>query len=413
MATQEAREQIEATLRHSREETELQIARYRVGVFALGLVVNVGMSLPRKDIPLSPTVILGVATVYAFIVWRFIRARGALPAVTYAVVVLDMAIMGATFLVTTALNGIDERYAGYPMLILPAVLFTLMLLNSLRYSRSAAVVGAVSALIIFPLVELPVVGFHPAEIVVEVLLGAAGYITYRSAQRARESLDRFARLQLLRRYLSPAAVERVLRANPDEALALGGELLTVTLLAADLRDFTAMSEKLSARDVVEQLNEYHGAMLEQIDRHGGLLDKFIGDGTLAVFGLRTAMPAAQADAGASAAVACARSMREALDALNARRGQRGQPPLRMGVGIHTGQVIAGNIGAPGRRLEFTVIGDSVNTVARLEGLTKEAGVPVLITSATADRLPNRDGLREMPAMHAKGKEQALSVLAFA
>jgi adenylate cyclase len=217
----------------------------------------------------------------------------------------------------------------------------------------------------------------------------------------------------LRRYLSPAAVERVLRANPDEALALGGELLTVTLLAADLRDFTAMSEKLSARDVVEQLNEYHGVMLEQIDRHGGLLDKFIGDGTLAVFGLRTATPGAPPDSGASAGVACARSMRDALAALNTRRAQRGQPPLRMGVGVHTGQVIAGNIGAPGRRPEFTVIGDSVNTASRLEGLTKEAGVPVLITSATADLLPSREGLREMPDMHAKGKEQVLSVLAVA
>jgi adenylate cyclase len=201
-----------------------------------------------------------------------------------------------------------------------------------------------------------------------------------------------------------------MRENPDAALALGGRLLTVTLLAADLRGFTSMSEKMSPNEVVRQLNAYHGTMLERIEEHGGALDKFIGDGILVVFGLDR--EAGGGDDGAAAAVACAREMLIALDRHNVERALEGNPALRMGIGVHTGPVVAGNIGAPGRRLEFTVIGDAVNTASRLEGLTKEAATPVLISSDTVERLSVRSGLRELPAMQAKGRSEKTRVFAF-
>ena len=188
----------------------------------------------------------------------------------------------------------------------------------------------------------------------------------------------------------------------------------MTLLSADLRGFTAMSESLSPNDVVRQLNEFHGTMLEQIDAHGGVLDKFIGDGVLVVFGLESATklgPAttAEDDAGAQHAVDCARAMFGALALLNVARGHRGEPPLRMGVGVHTGPVVAGNIGAPGRRLEFTVIGDAVNTASRLEGMTKEAGTPLLVSAEAVQRLGDAHGLRELAPMTARGKRTATRV----
>jgi class 3 adenylate cyclase len=210
----------------------------------------------------------------------------------------------------------------------------------------------------------------------------------------------------LRRYLSPAAVERVLRDDPDAATAVGGKLLTVTLLAADLRGFTALSEKLSPKEIVEQLNAYHAVMIEVIEEHRGAIDKFIGDGTLVVFGLDE-----EPSAAARSAVACSRAMLEALDAHNAERAARGLDPLRMGIGVHTGSVIAGNIGVPGRRLEFTVIGDAVNTASRLEGQTKIAGTPVLVSNDTAELLESEAGLRELSPVTMRGKEKSLRVFA--
>jgi adenylate cyclase len=137
--------------------------------------------------------------------------------------------------------------------------------------------------------------------------------------------------------------------------------VTLTIMATDLRGFTAMSKRFRPEEVVAQLNAYRGAMVEQVDRRGG---------SLVVFGLGTSGSPAP-DAGAQAAVDCARSMLSAWSALNSARSAAGLERLCMGIGIHTGEVIAGNIGAVSRRLEFTVIGDAVNTAVRLESATKE------------------------------------------
>ena len=238
----------------------------------------------------------------------------------------------------------------------------------------------------------------------------AGLISMAAAAQARQNLDRFARLQLLRRYLPPAAVERVMRDDPDAALSLGGQLLTVTLLAADLRGFTAMSEKLAPRggDGPAQRLPRRGMIGVAIERNGGAIDKFIGDGTLVVFGLD-----GSAETAARAAVRCAAEMLDALEDHNGARAALGQPPLRMGIGVHTGPVIAGNLGVPGWRLEFTVIGDAVNTVSRLEGLTKDRGVPVLVSAETVALLADAGGLVSLPAATMRGKEQELGIYALA
>jgi adenylate cyclase len=251
-------------------------------------------------------------------------------------------------------------------------------------------------------------GFHPAEISVGLILLIAGVIGVGSAIQARKTLDSFARLQLLRRYLPPEAVDRVMREDPDAALAPGGRLVTVTLLAADLRGFTAMSEDLSPSDVMAQLNGYHGAMIDVIERHGGAIDKFIGDGTLVVFGLTGAKEVA-----AVSAVACAGAMLDALAAHNEERRAKGSPPLAMGIAVHTGPVVAGNLGIAGKRLEFTVIGDAVNTVSRLEGQTKGSGSPVIVSADTAALLPSTSILRELPPVSLRGKALPVTVFGLA
>ena len=329
----------------------------------------------------------------------------------FASLIFDLAATSANFLVsrlfgTTAMLADHPVYASYILGARPPVLAARQLAAlqprelGARRDRGAGRVPGDDAVL---------AGYFPAQIIVATLLALAGLISMAAAAQARKNLDRFARLQLLRRYLPPAAVERVMRDDPDAALALGGRLVTVTLLAADLRGFTAMSEKLAPQEVMAQLNAYHGAMIDVIERHGGAIDKFIGDGTLVVFGLD-----GSAEAAARAAVRCAAEMLDALDDAQRRpRAARATSARAWASACTPGPVIAGNIGVPGRRLEFTVIGDAVNTVSRLEGLTKERGTPVLVSAETVALLDDAGGLRSLPAATMRGKEHELGIYALA
>jgi class 3 adenylate cyclase len=209
--------------------------------------------------------------------------------------------------------------------------------------------------------------------------------------------------ELFGRYVSPEIVRR-LAAEPD-SLRLGGERVTLTLLFSDIRGFTAMSERLPPETVVEVLNEYLEAMTAIVFRHGGTVDKFIGDAVMAFWGAPIPVPDH-----ARRAVAAALEMRAELAALNARWRERGVPvELRIGIGVHTGEAIVGNIGSLSRKLEYTAIGDTVNLTSRLEGMTVPMGTDLLISDATREAAGDAFDYHPLGEVQVKGKEQAVRV----
>ncbi len=175
------------------------------------------------------------------------------------------------------------------------------------------------------------------------------------------------------KYMTQTVMEHLMSGK----VQLGGETLTVTILFSDIRSFTSISERMNdAQALVGLLNEYFTEMVTIVMEEDGVVDKYIGDAIMAVFGA----PVSKPDDAVRAARAAVR-MRVALADLNTRLVARGVTPLRTGIGIHTGVVVAGNIGSEAR-MEYTVIGDAVNLASRLESSTKELGVDVLISAET-------------------------------
>ncbi len=206
---------------------------------------------------------------------------------------------------------------------------------------------------------------------------------------------------LFARYVSPDVVRTLL--HHTERIRLGGVRREMTVLFADIRGFTAFAERMRPEAVVQQLNEFLSTMVEVIFANGGCLDKYMGDAVMAFWGAPVEAPQH-----AERACRAAWAMLAALDALNARWRMEGKSPMDIGIGIHTGEMIVGNIGSE-RRMDYTVIGDSVNLAARLEVLNKEWGTHILISRATCHAAGAMIKVRPLGAVSIKGRTEAVEI----
>jgi adenylate cyclase len=197
------------------------------------------------------------------------------------------------------------------------------------------------------------------------------------------------------KYMARKVMAHILKAK----MSMGGEKLTVTMLFSDLRSFTSISERMDPQTLVGLLNEYFTEMVEAVLKEDGVVDKYIGDAIMVVFGA----PAPEPN-DALRAVRSAVGMRKALIKLNERLKVRGVPPLRTGIGIHTGEVVAGSIGHDDQR-QYTVIGDAVNLASRLETATKDLGVNILISEHTYDLVKNDVVAKPVKEITVKGRAQ--------
>ena len=197
------------------------------------------------------------------------------------------------------------------------------------------------------------------------------------------------------------AAEQILSRDPG----LSGAEEVVTVVFVDIRGFTSHSAGRPPQEVVARLNDFLGVMVHVVESdHAGMINKFLGDGFMALFGVG----GAQDHAGE--AVRAARAMQAALVALNGRAAAQGQPAIEIGIGIHSGPVVVGSIGSP-ERLEYTAIGSTVNLASRVESLTKQLGEPLLLTAATRKLLGDGTALRDLGAHPVRGMAAPVGLFA--
>ncbi len=232
---------------------------------------------------------------------------------------------------------------------------------------------------------------YPLMAAVFALMTGGGYRYLVLERLAREMRSMFSS------YLSPKLVARLER-EPESA-RIGGDNKEITVAFTDIRGFTSFSEKHKPQEVVTQLNEYLDAMVQVIDRYDGTVDKFMGDGIMVYWGA----PLPQAEH-ARMALACMLAMEEEIQRLCARWEGEGKQPFTLRAGLASGEVVAGNIGSRSKKMEYTIIGDTVNMAARLEGAAKFYGVEFLLGETTWQHCHDIYHFREIDKIRVLGKD---------
>lgn len=364
----------------------------------------------------------------ALYAWFWFRKDRYVPWLKYLSITIDLALLhlsAVIFAVNT--SGAIEYFFS----VVPIVLVLWNLLAALRNSvraclYSAALSGVLSSLVLawvlgFGDPGLALVDFHPEKanytggvlgvpdeitriVFIVITASAAAGVAWTSRrliiQAAHDSLGR-ARVEQekerLSKYLSKDLAEVVL--NDPSMFKLGGTRRHATILFSDIRNFTPFAEAREPEQVVAVLNEYFTEMVSIVFKYGGTLDKFLGDGLMAVFSVPFDLKQHELR---SVLVAC--EMLSAVRSFNERHAveSNGLPPLNIGVGIATGPCVAGNIGSP-ERMEYTSIGDTVNFAARLESLNRSLGTNIIISEETWREVRDVIPCKPLPPIKVKGK----------
>lgn len=405
-------ERVATILRAQEMAGERLVNRIRLVYGLLGL----GMALAAAEINtpeanriflLQGALLVGLCLVL-FGVFRAVGDRY-LPLVKYATIAFDIAIVHLSVLAAARNHsGVIEYFHSF----FPLILILWNLLAGLRYSvaaclYSAAVTALLSSLVLGAVVHYDMVaivdhsvwgedainlGDEVMRIVFVSLSGVVAAVLAHIARglirRAEEESANRAALEQQKARLSKYLGGELAEAVAGEGFDLEGERRVATIMFTDIRNFTSMSQGADPEQTVRLLNAYFTEMVELVFRYGGTLDKFLGDGLMAVYNA----PFDRSEAPLRA-VLTALEMIQAIEGLNERLGH--DPPLRMGAGIATGEVVAGNIGSS-ERMEYTVIGNPVNLAARLESLNRDLGTVLVVDEPTWEQVRDWLPARRLP-----------------
>ncbi|MGI9427172.1 MAG: adenylate/guanylate cyclase domain-containing protein, partial [Bythopirellula sp.] len=364
------------------------------------------------------TFVLGVlALVWSLVVLYQLRSKTPGLRLVYGSITVDAILINSLLLAYLLAPG--ASHDSIVEVHSSALVYLAIVMAGIRFSQAAAIFGAVlNSLLFIALVAASTIHVDhfrtigPAEwLTVGIGLVGATVISITMASRTRQLVEQSAHDTILSEaararlgaYISPKVADVVLK---ESELRIGGERQNVAVLFSDLRGFTSYAESLEPEEIVDQLNDYMRMMVDTISQHDGIVDKFMGDGIMAVFGA----PIAGED-DADQAIACGKAMIQAIREHNRTRASRGLPPLRHGIGVHYGPVIAGNVGTA-ERAAYTVIGDTVNLASRLETATKQLPADLVVSEATVRACRNEPGMTRFGEIQVAGREQSVVVYQF-
>jgi len=352
----------------------------RIIAFLKRLEADLGIS-PRKMLSVSKKMLFFMITVIVFMV----------------IVILLMVYMDMNYLITHKESLNPDLYFGVFKEILFAfgVLLLLSLIIFKRYSQNLKAILSIQLDVMEDISQ----GNYDTRVPV-VTNDEFGLIAAKTNQMITGLRERDVCQISFGRYVTPEVSEKILRGE----ISLEGELRDVTILFCDLRGYTTLVEGREPKDVVLFLNEYFSEMEQTIKQNGGIVLQYIGDEIEAVFGA----PEDLADHPQMAVVA-AMEMRKRLKDLNRRREMMGKNVIAHGIGIHTGQVLAGSVGSPDR-LVYSMVGDTVNTASRIQDLNKTFGTDILISGRTRDFIKEEDfQLSPLGKVTLRGKSEEIEV----
>jgi adenylate cyclase len=305
-------------------------------------------------------------------------------------------------LLDTLLQGRSiQRPTAHLTVILAAVGAVVATLIASAVRPVIALLGVLAAVVLYA------AGVHGAFVAANLWLdlvpGPAGAVLGYGATVLTALIREQREKRRLSRFFSPDVVRAILATQGEEALA--GRRRRITVLFSDLRGFTSLSERLQPEEVVGLLREYLTAATAIVFKHGGSVDKYIGDAIMALY----SAPFDQPDH-AVRAVRTALDLQQCVETLSAQWTARGGGSLSSGVGIHTGDAVVGAMGSQ-QRLEFTAIGDTVNVASRLEGLTKDFGAPIIVSQTTHQELGGRFHARALGGVRVKGRDVPVEIYA--
>ncbi len=399
---------VELTLREQARTNEGKIANGRVVALAFATLLDSAFHFaPRATVGLdevSPAnAMLAAAWTIAAAAFAHALRRGWYSeAVADAMPAVDgIIILTLHALITHTLGG-TEITRLHPLIVVASVSTLLAMTGALRLSWRSSAISTFSGIVVFS-ASASFVAYTPVQIAfVCAMIGSAGLLGAWISGIVRRAVYSEAQKTILARFLPRDLVQ----SDPGDALRLIAQpkIADVTVLVSDIRGFTSLAERMSPAETLELLNIVQGAFAEAVRDHGGTVDKFLGDGMLAVFGA----PEPLGDH-ANCAVRAVRAMLGRLNEINSARAASGLAPLGVGIGLQSGTVVSGCLGS-GARLEFTVLGDTVNTASRLQAMTKETGEQVLIGAGTVALLESGPaGLVRLGELPVRGRDRPVEV----